>query len=245
MAKKHALLKNLSSVETLGQTTVICSDKTGTLTQNQMTINHLWLPSQEYDVTGTGYVTNGQIQLNGHQVDLAGQPDLEKLLINATINNDTEVTEGKAGEKSKILGTPTEAGLVILSRKAGIDAAAERQKFPRLKELPFDSGRKLMSVITKNADGKLVINTKGALGSELNVCDRILDNGHIRPLTADDQAKIMQVNENYAKQGLRTLAFSYRVVDENDPLSQQSLESCTIEEIINEERRKDKCNAGS
>lgn len=219
MAKKHALLKNLSSVETLGQTTVICSDKTGTLTQNQMTINHLWLPSQEYDVTGTGYVTNGQIQLNGHQVDLAGQPDLEKLLINATINNDTEVTEGKAGEKSKILGTPTEAGLVILSRKAEIDAAAERQKFPRLKELPFDSGRKLMSVI----------NTKGALGSELNVCDRILDNGHIRPLTADDQAKIMQVNENYAKQGLRTLAFSYRVVDENDPLSQQSLESCTIE----------------
>ncbi len=181
MAKKHALLKNLSSVETLGQTTVICSDKTGTLTQNQMTINHIWLPEKEYDVTGTGYLTNGKIQLNGKDVDLANEPDLNKLLINATINNDTEVTEGKAGEKSKILGTPTEAGLVILSRKAGIDAKDERKAYPRLKELPFDSDRKLMTVITKDPSGQLFINTKGALGSELAICDRILDNGQVRP----------------------------------------------------------------
>ncbi|GAD16086.1 P-type (transporting) HAD superfamily ATPase [Lentilactobacillus otakiensis DSM 19908 = JCM 15040] len=229
MAKKHALLKNLSSVETLGQTTVICSDKTGTLTQNQMTINHLWLPGKQYDVTGTGYVTNGKIQTDGRDVDLSKESDLNKLLINATINNDTEVTEGKAGEKSKILGTPTEAGLVILSRKAGIDAKFERAKFPRLKELPFDSGRKLMSVITKNAEGQLVIYTKGALGSELNVCDRILENGQIRPITEVDRSHIMQVNEDYSKQGLRTLAFSYRVVDGDDPLIHKALESCTIQ----------------
>ena len=229
MAKKHALLKNLSSVETLGQTTVICSDKTGTLTQNQMTINHLWLAGKQYEVTGTGYVTNGKIQSNGQDVHLANEPDLSKLLINATINNDTEVTEGKADEKSKILGTPTEAGLVILSRKAGIDIKAEKAKFPRIKELPFDSGRKLMSVITKNSQGQLVINTKGALGSELTICDRILENGKIRELTDNDRSKIMQVNEVYSKQGLRTLAFSYRVVDDNDPLAHQSLGDCTIE----------------
>lgn len=229
MAKKHALLKNLSSVETLGQTTVICSDKTGTLTQNQMTINHLWLPGKQYEVTGTGYVTNGKIQANGQDVDPANEPDLNKLLINATINNDTEVTEGKADEKSKILGTPTEAGLVILTRKAGIDAKAQKTQFPRLKELPFDSGRKLMSVITKNSQGQLVINTKGALGSELTICDRILENGQVRPLTDDDRTKIMQVNEDYSKQGLRTLAFSYRIVDGEDPLADQSMADCTIE----------------
>jgi magnesium-transporting ATPase (P-type) len=229
MAKKHALLKNLSSVETLGQTTVICSDKTGTLTQNQMTINHIWLPEKEYDVTGTGYLTNGKIQLNGKDVDLANEPDLNKLLINATINNDTEVTEGKAGEKSKILGTPTEAGLVILSRKAGIDAKDERKAYPRLKELPFDSDRKLMTVITKDPSGQLFINTKGALGSELAICDRILDNGQVRPITDQDRATINQANETYSKQGLRTLAFSYRIVDGDDPLAHKSLESCTIQ----------------
>ncbi len=229
MAKKHALLKNLSSVETLGQTTVICSDKTGTLTQNQMTINHIWLPGKEYDVTGTGYLTNGKIQLNGKDVDLANEPDLNKLLINATINNDTEVTEGKAGEKSKILGTPTEAGLVILSRKAGIDAKDERKAYPRLKELPFDSDRKLMTVITKDPSGQLFINTKGALGSELAICDRILDNGQVRPITDQDRATINQANETYSKQGLRTLAFSYRIVDGDDPLAHKSLESCTIQ----------------
>lgn len=229
MAKKHALLKNLSSVETLGQTTVICSDKTGTLTQNQMTINHIWLPEKEYDVTGTGYLTNGKIQLNGKDVDLANEPDLNKLLINATINNDTEVTEGKAGEKSKILGTPTDAGLVILSRKAGIDAKDERKAYPRLKELPFDSDRKLMTVITKDPSGQLFINTKGALGSELAICDRILDNGQVRPITDQDRATINQANETYSKQGLRTLAFSYRIVDGDDPLAHKSLESCTIQ----------------
>ena len=229
MAKKHALLKNLSSVETLGQTTVICSDKTGTLTQNQMTINHIWLPEKEYDVTGTGYLTNGKIQLNGKDVDLANELDLNKLLINATINNDTEVTEGKAGEKSKILGTPTEAGLVILSRKAGIDAKDERKAYPRLKELPFDSDRKLMTVITKDPSGQLFINTKGALGSELAICDRILDNGQVRPITDQDRATINQANETYSKQGLRTLAFSYRIVDGDDPLAHKSLESCTIQ----------------
>ncbi|QOJ86100.1 cation-transporting P-type ATPase [Lentilactobacillus parabuchneri] len=229
MAKKHALLKNLSSVETLGQTTVICSDKTGTLTQNQMTINHIWLPGKEYDVTGTGYLTNGKIQLNGKDVDLANELDLNKLLINATINNDTEVTEGKAGEKSKILGTPTEAGLVILSRKAGIDAKDERKAYPRLKELPFDSDRKLMTVITKDPSGQLFINTKGALGSELAICDRILDNGQVRPITDQDRATINQANETYSKQGLRTLAFSYRIVDGDDPLAHKSLESCTIQ----------------
>lgn len=156
-------MKNLNSVETLGETTVICSDKTGTLTQNQMTINHIWLVSGDYEVTGTGYVTNGKIRKNGQDVN--GQPasDLGRLLAIATLNNDTEVNEDPNGGKAKILGTPTEAALVILSRKAGMNIKEENQQFPRLKELPFDSGRKLMTTITKDQTGNPLIYTKGAL----------------------------------------------------------------------------------
>lgn len=228
MAKRHALLKNLSSVETLGQTTVVCSDKTGTLTQNQMTINHLWLAAKDYDVTGTGYFTNGQIQVDDRPVELTQEPDLSQLLRIATLNNDTEVDEGTGEEKAKILGTSTEASLVILSRKAGIDVKAENRTYPRLKELPFDSNRKLMSTITKNQTGQVIIDTKGALSSELLICDRILDNGIVRPLTDADKQHIMSVNEKYAKQGLRSLAFSYREVDQDDPLIHVSLDDFQI-----------------
>ncbi len=229
MAKKHALLKNLSSVETLGETTVICSDKTGTLTQNQMTINHIWLVAHQYDVTGTGYVNNGKIQANNADVNVQQDGDLSRLLSIATLNNDTEVAENPDGGKAKILGTPTEAALVILSRKAGVAAKVENQRFPRLKELPFDSGRKLMTTITKTTEGQPLIYTKGALGSELQICDRILDNGKVRALTTADRDNISAANERYSKQGLRALAFSYRIVAEDDPLNDTEIANYTIE----------------
>ncbi|MFD1126226.1 cation-translocating P-type ATPase [Lentilactobacillus raoultii] len=229
MAKRHALLKNLSSVETLGETTVICSDKTGTLTQNQMTINHLWLSTGQFDVTGTGYYTNGVIQVNGQPVALKEASDLTMLVQIATLDNDTEVVEGKQTEKSKILGTPTEAALIILARKAGINFGEIKQKFSRLKELPFDSTRKLMSTITKTPAGKIQVNTKGALSSELQICDRILANGQVRPLTDQDRQMILAVNEKYAREGLRTLAFSFREVTAADPLSGRNLSDYTIQ----------------
>lgn len=229
MAKKHALLKNLNSVETLGETTVICSDKTGTLTQNQMTINHIWLASGDYEVTGTGYVTNGKIQKNNQDVDGQTASDLGRLLAIATLNNDTEVNEDPNGGKAKILGTPTEAALVILSRKAGMNIKEANQQYPRLKELPFDSGRKLMTTITKDQTGNPLIYTKGALDSELKICDQILDGDKVRPLTAADRERINGINEQYSKQGLRTLAFSYRNVSVKDPLRKTAIDDYTID----------------
>mgnify|MGYP000375320169 CR=1 FL=1 len=165
MAKRHALLKNLNSVETLGETTVICSDKTGTLTQNQMTVNHLWLAGNTYDVTGTGYVTNGKIMAGNQVVSLEQDSDLATLIRIATLDNDTSVDEGTGNEKAKILGTPTEAALVILTRKAGEDRQALTKQFERLGELPFDSKRKLMSTITKTPAGNRLIYTKGRWGA--------------------------------------------------------------------------------
>ncbi len=230
MAKRHALVKNLNSVETLGETTVICSDKTGTLTQNQMTVNTIWLINVVYNVTGTGYVANGKIQFNGQPVSLGQNPDLARLIQVAAFDNDTEVTEATEKAKAKILGTPTEAALIILAKKAGFDTAAETQAVTRQLELPFDSERKRMSVIIKHDEDNQpsLILTKGALGSELPICDRILDNGQVRPLTAADRSKILAANETYAKAGLRSLAFSYRIINQQDPLFGQPLDKATI-----------------
>ncbi len=225
MAKRHALVKELNSVETLGETTVICSDKTGTLTQNQMTINHVWVSNHNYDVSGTGYVNNGQVSEHGKNINLVNETELWRLLEIATIDNNTEVQQNKNNGKPKILGTPTEAALVILYQKAGIDKPRLAKKYPRLKELPFDSNRKLMTVITKDIEHRILALTKGALASELKVCDRILEGGKSRPMTDDDRQKILAINQQYAAKGLRTLAFSYRMVDDQSDVSQLTIKN--------------------
>lgn len=211
MAKKHALLKDLNSVETLGETTVICSDKTGTLTQNQMTVNHIWLPGQEYTVSGTGYVNNGHIQLNQKDFNISQDANLARLLDIALLNNDTKLETPQDNQATtKILGTPTEAGLNILTDKAGLDKAKALQATPRIAELPFDSDRKRMTTVQQLPEQQRVLYTKGALDGVIQICDQILDRGTVRPLTATDKAAIDAANKKYAADGLRSLAFAYR-----------------------------------
>ncbi len=218
MAKKHALLKQLNSVETLGETTVICSDKTGTLTQNQMTINTVWLPTRTYAVTGTGYVNNGHVEFGDKKFDPEQDPDLSRLLQIALLNNDTKVqAPATDADTPKILGTPTEASLAILTAKAGLDKATVAKQMPRLMELPFDSDRKRMSTVHPAPDGGHLIYTKGALDGMLSISDRILANGSVHPMTDADRQAINRANEMYAAQGLRALAFSYREVSADDP----------------------------
>ncbi|MFD1464832.1 cation-translocating P-type ATPase [Lapidilactobacillus mulanensis] len=225
MAKKHAIVKDLNSIETLGETTVICSDKTGTLTQNQMTIDHVWLARKAYEVTGKGYYNNGKIQYQGQDVDLNKESDLDLLIRVAALDNDTEVQN--VGGKAKILGTPTEASLIILSQKAGVDLKANRQKFPRLKEFPFDSDRKRMSTIHRIDDTELRLCLKGSLSDTLKLCSFILDNGQVRPLTAEDHQKISDVNKGYAAQGLRSMAIAYRDLDSS--LTAEQIDQLSID----------------
>ena len=218
MSKKHALVKELSSVETLGETTVICSDKTGTLTQNQMTINHVWLPGQEFTVSGEGYVNNGQIQRNQQPVNLASQPDLALLIRVAALNNDTKI-QAENSNKPKIIGTPTEAAHLVLAQKSELDLDRLQQQYPRLYELPFDADRKRMTTIHEQPhQAEAVVYVKGALSTVLAVSDRILVNGQVRPLTTADQAKIAAANQTYAAQGLRSMAIAYRAFDGQDGL---------------------------
>ncbi|MFC6202805.1 cation-translocating P-type ATPase [Lactiplantibacillus nangangensis] len=226
MSKKHALVKELSSVETLGETTVICSDKTGTLTQNQMTINHVWLPKQRYQVSGQGYLNNGQVLAAKTPVDLAQAPDLALLLRISGLDNDTEIQPGKTAQaKPKILGTPTEAAHLILTEKSGLNLDELKQQYPRLEELPFDSDRKRMTTIHRQPDGQQVVYVKGALDGILAICDTILENGQVRPITATDTANIDAANKHYAAEGLRSMAMAYRAYNglPSDPAD------CTIE----------------
>lgn len=225
MAKKHALVKELNSVETLGETTVICSDKTGTLTQNQMTIHYIWTLAHEYHVTGNGYVNNGQIELNNKQLWYEENPDLHKLVQIAALDNDTSIEPSKKkGAKPKILGTPTEASLIIMAQKAGFDKQKVLVKYPRLKELPFDSDRKRMSSINRWNDTQAIVLTKGAFSDTINQCDQIQVDGKIRSMTDDDRNRAKKSNAAYAAHGLRSMALAYKIIDKSEDLSQMTID---------------------
>ncbi len=202
MVKKNAIMKNLSAVETLGGVTVICSDKTGTLTQNKMTVVKLYDNSDEWEVSGTGYSFDGEIS-NGASKDLS---KIEMLIKTSTLCNDAEVKEGE------VIGDPTEGALVVLAEKAGFEQVKIRQEYSRTSEYPFDSERKRMS--TKNdCDSKSYIFTKGALGGVLDVSTKIMIDGEVRAITDEDKKRLLEKNTMYAKQALRVLAFAYKEVD--------------------------------
>ncbi|KRL37032.1 cation-translocating P-type ATPase [Liquorilactobacillus uvarum] len=214
MSKKHALVKELSSVETLGETSVIASDKTGTLTQNQMTVNHLWLPDNNFEVTGEGYSNNGQVQIKQQKVDIEKYPDLKLLLTISALNNDSKI-EKTTEKKTKVIGTPTEAAHIIVAEKAELEIPQLVKEQPRLKELPFDSGRKLMTTI-HSVNGKNIAYVKGALSSIMQRSGKIRINGEVRTLNNDDRKSIEDANRHYASMGLRSLALAYRELNENE-----------------------------
>lgn len=153
MAKKNALVKRLASVETLGSASVICSDKTGTLTQNQMTVSHLWTLHHSYEVSGQGYQNNGQIQIGPRVITADQDEDLNELLRAGLLADNARIVPPNEHHKRyTVLGDPTEACLEVVAEKGQLDPQKERKLTPRLKELPFDSDRKMMTVILKPDD---------------------------------------------------------------------------------------------
>lgn len=219
MAKDHALVKKLSSVETLGATSVICSDKTGTLTQNAMTVNHLWTLSDSYGVTGLGYAPEGQIEQEGQPVSLEENELLNRLVRFSHLASNAQVVVPSADNPNyTILGDPTEACLNVLAEKAGINLNDNHTWAPRIKEIPFDSDRKRMTTVHKlesGLDGSYHISiTKGAPKEVMELCSDYFDNqGMIKSLTATERQAILAANDKFARDGLRVLAVAYRPLD--------------------------------
>ncbi|AOZ91540.1 calcium-translocating P-type ATPase, SERCA-type [Paenibacillus crassostreae] len=223
MIKRKAIVRKLPSVETLGCASVICSDKTGTLTQNKMTVTSIWVGGRSLEVTGDGYAPIGQILEKKQPIDLKNDQGLRRLLqIGALCNNSeiVEVTSDETRGKRKVKddvkdttwdlkGDPTEGALIALSSKMGMNSHSLGSLYQRELEFPFDSERKLMSVIVSHQGGRLIY-TKGAPDVLLNQCSHILWGGNIVPLTGMMRQQVLTANESMASGALRVLGTAYR-----------------------------------
>jgi Ca2+-transporting ATPase len=220
MAKRHALIKRLSAVETLGCTTVICTDKTGTLTQNEMTVSNFWVAGQVYTITGVGYAPEGAIIEGGNALPTPVDGDLRDLLLAAGLCNNSRLLAPNTESSSwRVLGDPTEGALRVACLKGGMDVDKEVQLSPRLRELPFDSRRKRMSTIHQRWNpqaphGPPVAYVKGAPKEVLALCTRIRLEGQDRPLGEDLLREVLGTNDTYAASGLRVLGVAMRPIPE-------------------------------
>jgi potassium/sodium efflux P-type ATPase len=239
MSKRHALVKKLSSVETLGSTTVICTDKTGTLTQNEMTVSNLWTPQKEYEVTGVGYSAKGNIVYNGKTVAAEEDADMKLLLTAAALcSNARLLPPGEETARYTVLGDPTEACLGVAAEKAGINIPKQAERTPRLRELPFESRRKRMTTIHEldnPVEGtKRIAYVKGAPKEVMTLSNFFLADGEAKAMTEDMRARIMEANDRYARNGLRVLAVAYRLLRREDqlPAAMSSYTSELIEQDL-------------
>jgi len=233
MARRNALIKRLSAVETLGCTSVICTDKTGTLTQNEMTVREIWLAGKRLTVTGTGYSPEGRILHDGRALDAQGERDLRTLLVSAGLCNNARLHPPDSERpRWTIIGDPTEGALRILAQKANLDLESEERKTPRLRELPFESRRKRMSTLHRTGASSLVAYVKGAPREVLSLCTGMLMNGTEEPLNAPLRERIMEANDAFARSGLRVLAVAQRsVLAESPPRAGTGLSELTSDAV--------------
>jgi magnesium-transporting ATPase (P-type) len=223
MSKRNALVKTLSSVETLGSTTVICTDKTGTLTQNEMTVSHLWLAQKRYEITGVGYSHEGDILEGDKKVKADDDEDMRLLLTGAALcSNARLLPPNEESSRYTVLGDPTEACLGVVAEKAGINVAKQAELTPRLRELPFESRRKRMTTIhelEKPIEGtSRIAYVKGAPKEVMKLSQSIRVNGKVEAMTEEMSKQIMEANDGYARNGLRVLAVAYRLLHKDDDI---------------------------
>jgi len=201
MVKSNVIVKRLRAVETLGSTTVICSDKTGTLTQNKMTVVKVFDTENTYEVTGTGYSAAGEIVPKNHTIS----KNIPLMAEIAVLCNDSVYDK----EAAKVIGDPTEAAMLVLGAKLEKDKEKLSAQYKRVQEIPFDSDRKLMSTCNLK-DNKVIMNTKGAPDAIIKRSDKIYQNGEILPMTDEIKQRLTAQNEQFAASALRVLGFAYK-----------------------------------
>lgn len=208
MAKRRAIIRKLPAVETLGSTTVICSDKTGTLTENQMTVQHVWISGADYEVTGVGYEPKGEIQWEGKPINPEQHPALLECLRAGVLCNDSQLVQEKG--RHLMQGDPTEAAMLVAGAKVGLVHENLLGDSPRLSMIPFESQHMFRATL-HDADDQRVIYKVGAVEQLLDRCSDILDaKGELIPV---DKEAIRQAVEEMASKGMRVLAMARRHVD--------------------------------
>lgn len=233
MVRRHALIRKLSSVETLGSATVICSDKTGTLTQNEMTVTRIWADNHFIGVTGSGYTPKGDFTNDGKIVSLDDFPAVKTALWIGSLNNDAQLEPSgeQAGQETyRMIGDPTEGSILVAAHKAGCSARAINKSFPREQEIPFDSTRKRMVTIhsIQESEGEClspldqadqekrewyIVTIKGAPDVVLDLCSEMqtINNGNVE-LTENRRKQILAANDEMTGDALRVLGVAYRMV---------------------------------
>ncbi len=220
MARRNALIKGLNSVETLGCTTVICTDKTGTITENKMNVTDIYVYGAEIKVQGVGYSPRGKlIDVRGNVLE--DKTQLKEILRAAVLCNDAELVQ-KDGTWN-VIGDPTEGALVVMARRAW-PTEEERRIHKRIYQIPFDPDRKRMSTICRMKEGGVKVYVKGALQTILPLCRNISKHGQVKEISEEERVNFLAVGEKYARLALRVICLAYREVDERDKYEAQEVE---------------------
>jgi Ca2+-transporting ATPase len=210
LAKRKALIRRLSSAETLGATDIICSDKTGTLTKGEMTVRKIYVDDKMIDVTGAGYESKGDFLVNGDSVKPKENSDLTLLLKASTLCSNATY------DGTKVLGDTTEGALIVAAAKAGMTKADLEKDYPRLQEVPFTSERKRMTTVHRSPEGKIFAYVKGAVEILLERSGQIRKGGKVVNLSNKEKEQILETNEKMANQALRVLAVAYKELPKNE-----------------------------
>lgn len=251
MVKQNILVRNMASIETLGCATVICSDKTGTLTKNEMTVRKIYTVGNSWNITGEGYCPQGQFMREKTAIDPTTDASLMQTLLIGALCNNAKLDNGKKSCKEQVVsieagrnkswsvdGDPTEGALLVAAAKAGLWENKLEHSYIREREIPFESERRMMSVICTGHDKAEVLYCKGAADSILSICTHYLDGSKVRLLTPEVRERLQQASEQMADEALRVLAAAFRPLEgeEDDEALEHSLVFCGLFGMIDPPR---------
>ncbi|MCK5587914.1 MAG: calcium-transporting P-type ATPase, PMR1-type [Candidatus Lokiarchaeota archaeon] len=227
MARRHAIVRKLPVVETLGCTTVICSDKTGTLTKNEMTVSKIYTNSKIIEITGVGFNPQGEFLYEGAHIDPRNEATLSLLLQSSSLCTNSSFERSKSSQgKFSMFGDPTEIALIVAAAKADFWQEDLKKEYPRVWEIPFTSEKKFMATVhSNNSNGDLVAYLKGAPEIVLDMCSYVYEDGQNTALNEENRKNILYTNQNMASEALRVLAVAYKHLSQGEDISEEILQN--------------------